>query len=779
MAATLLSSGSPMPEHKAAGSDSVVTDDGRWPPHKSIDVDDSVAVPSSVSPAPDCKAAGSNNLAADEGQRSPVKSLDTHEVLVFPFSASLTPEGEAAGSDNLAADEGRRKLEKLNDTEDVVAVPSLVTPTPEQQSAGSKLLTAEAGDRLLNRPIHTHDAELIPFSVPPMPETEAVGSESSAAEEERRSPDKSMDTDNSVAVSSSVPSTPELEAAGSSNLAMGQIEEINEAIVEVLAEDAAQEMLAEDAAQDAADAEPPLPDPRAEDDDDLPARPLSAAQPVLGLSAGRAATVQEEWQGPAEHERAHAPSRALVLGTACRPGPGRPFQISQPGQLGRASPLGVSSIDEDSAAPADEGFGLFDGGLAAHLPLPLPCVPRPSPLGAPGGALTAPSPSASAPSPGAPQVATFRRGGSHSGGHALIARRRPRAGSGPRAGNLGQDDAGDDFFADDPPVCPDENSPLVERIRPLQHVQPTPALGVPLRFRRHGSAPPPGVDARGRTDGGGWCGSVALERRCNYSPSGFPRPPRSSSHAFGAHGPGAGAVGAGASASSSSRDTNHHLSPLHLAQPEDGEGDVGWCGSVATERSDGPRPPLTGPRTLLGGGGGSSLVVTASGGVEPSAPDSARGLRLQSVKHELRVAMQSLVACDVQLCAHLVDRARGDADVRARRDAASLRGRLAESRADAARLRRDLQRLKGSRQELNSMPTGTLHALQQELSTALQNVNEELEARTKCCVCREVERQVVLQPCRHLALCSGCARRVTRCPLCRRDIERFEAVSVA
>lgn len=152
---------------------------------------------------------------------------------------------------------------------------------------------------------------------------------------------------------------------------------------------------------------------------------------------------------------------------------------------------------------------------------------------------------------------------------------------------------------------------------------------------------------------------------------------------------------------------------------------------------------------------------------------------MQSVQHQLRVAMQSLVACDVQLCAHLVDRGRRDGDVRARRDVAALQGRLAEARADAARLRREMQRLKGSRQELNSMPTGALHALQQELSVALQNVNEELEARTKCCVCRDVERQVVLQPCRHLALCGGCARRVTRCPLCRRDIDRFEAVSVA
>jgi hypothetical protein len=58
-------------------------------------------------------------------------------------------------------------------------------------------------------------------------------------------------------------------------------------------------------------------------------------------------------------------------------------------------------------------------------------------------------------------------------------------------------------------------------------------------------------------------------------------------------------------------------------------------------------------------------------------------------------------------------------------------------------------------------------------------VHNELENRTKCCVCRFQDREVVLQPCMHLVLCRGCAMRVTLCPLCRRRIETHATVRVS
>lgn len=246
---------------------------------------------------------------------------------------------------------------------------------------------------------------------------------------------------------------------------------------------------------------------------------------------------------------------------------------------------------------------------------------------------------------------------------------------------------------DEPPVCPDEDSALVERIRPLQHVQPTPALGEAAFWR-------------------------------------------------------------------------HAAKALEVDDP-----DGGWCGSVATERSDGPRPPLTGPRTLLGG--------TSSSGDPQGHADGSQGMRLQVARQHVRTALQALASCDLQLRSHMEEQRRRDADIQARKEVATLSAELAEVRAEASQFRRELHRLRGIPEELASLPTGVLHNLQQDLSTSLRNVHAELETRTKCCVCREVERQVLLRPCQHLALCSGCARRVDRCPLCRRGIDRYEVVCVA
>merc|ERR1712194_356827 len=125
------------------------------------------------------------------------------------------------------------------------------------------------------------------------------------------------------------------------------------------------------------------------------------------------------------------------------------------------------------------------------------------------------------------------------------------------------------------------------------------------------------------------------------------------------------------------------------------------------------------------------------------------------------------------------DARRWESDVQAKKEATVLAQEISELRAESSQLRRELQRLRGAPEELASLPTSVLHTLQQELSHALRNVHGELESRTKCCICREEERQVLLRPCQHLALCNACARRVDRCPLCRRRIDRYEVVCVA
>jgi len=196
--------------------------------------------------------------------------------------------------------------------------------------------------------------------------------------------------------------------------------------------------------------------------------------------------------------------------------------------------------------------------------------------------------------------------------------------------------------------------------------------------------------------------------------------------------------------------------------------DSGWNGPVAIERSDGPRPPLTAPRSLVGPFSGVADQLPR--------PDVAHGSRIETARQHLRTALLALEEFDP--LARDCDRLRDGASV-SRREAAARAAELTEARAEACQLRRENMRLRGRPAELAVLPTGALHTLQQELSDALANVHAELESRTKCCVCREVERQVLLLPCQHLALCSACSRRVDRCPLCRSCIERCEVAVVA
>lgn len=42
-----------------------------------------------------------------------------------------------------------------------------------------------------------------------------------------------------------------------------------------------------------------------------------------------------------------------------------------------------------------------------------------------------------------------------------------------------------------------------------------------------------------------------------------------------------------------------------------------------------------------------------------------------------------------------------------------------------------------------------------------------------CVVCLSERKSVILMPCLHMCICSGCNRQIDRCPVCRSPIERF------
>ena len=53
-----------------------------------------------------------------------------------------------------------------------------------------------------------------------------------------------------------------------------------------------------------------------------------------------------------------------------------------------------------------------------------------------------------------------------------------------------------------------------------------------------------------------------------------------------------------------------------------------------------------------------------------------------------------------------------------------------------------------------------------------------MEEQSLCCVCFERERNVLLQPCAHLAICSVCAEQVGGCPICRQKITKRIKVKI-
>lgn len=57
-----------------------------------------------------------------------------------------------------------------------------------------------------------------------------------------------------------------------------------------------------------------------------------------------------------------------------------------------------------------------------------------------------------------------------------------------------------------------------------------------------------------------------------------------------------------------------------------------------------------------------------------------------------------------------------------------------------------------------------------ELQGRINQLERQLDAATKCVACLVEEKDTVLEPCSHLCMCSGCAARVQRCPICRATV---------
>ena len=59
----------------------------------------------------------------------------------------------------------------------------------------------------------------------------------------------------------------------------------------------------------------------------------------------------------------------------------------------------------------------------------------------------------------------------------------------------------------------------------------------------------------------------------------------------------------------------------------------------------------------------------------------------------------------------------------------------------------------------------------EELRTRIAGLERQLDSVTKCVACLVEDKDTILMPCRHLCMCSTCAGRVNRCPICRVSVE--------
>ena len=80
--------------------------------------------------------------------------------------------------------------------------------------------------------------------------------------------------------------------------------------------------------------------------------------------------------------------------------------------------------------------------------------------------------------------------------------------------------------------------------------------------------------------------------------------------------------------------------------------------------------------------------------------------------------------------------------------------------------------LKG--ENVNGMSFNELSELEQILFNSLRIVrkkmNEKQSSYQLCRVCLDQNKNVVLRPCNHMAICKDCSVRIRQCPICQADI---------
>lgn len=93
-----------------------------------------------------------------------------------------------------------------------------------------------------------------------------------------------------------------------------------------------------------------------------------------------------------------------------------------------------------------------------------------------------------------------------------------------------------------------------------------------------------------------------------------------------------------------------------------------------------------------------------------------------------------------------------------------------ELRAEVAALKGELSKRKEHPCDLTTMQMDDLNRLEDGVNQYLKAIQDRKREMLQCKICMDKEISVVLLPCKHQALCKGCAFKVKNCPLCRATI---------
>lgn len=97
---------------------------------------------------------------------------------------------------------------------------------------------------------------------------------------------------------------------------------------------------------------------------------------------------------------------------------------------------------------------------------------------------------------------------------------------------------------------------------------------------------------------------------------------------------------------------------------------------------------------------------------------------------------------------------------------------LAALRAKNKTTQLQLDAFRGRKPALKRLSKPELLRLVSDARAVQEKAHEEIEDRTRCRVCLDVQAAVVFMPCKHRITCVVCSRKVLICPICKRRIEQ-------